>query len=569
MTASHATGSTTAGAAGVPAKKAPFPRSVFYIVGTEACERFSFYGMRGILTLYIVNALMKTLAERGADGLRAANDYATTVGHLFTMGVYFMPLLGAWIADKFWGRYWTIVVMSLFYIAGNATLALTVGSRTGLIVGLALIAFGSGGIKPCVSSFMGEQFSPEQRDFLARAFGMFYWAINFGSFFAFLLVPVMKNAVGYAWAFGIPGIAMGLATLVFVAGTPRYRITTGEWLAEPAGTTLKRVLTSAALYGAVPGWFFCALMMLAKPEMLGSAATSADAPGRALFVAAAGVAAFFAVSLLFALAAFFPKFLGKLAKRAHPDGEEKAVPARETGKTDAPPRVPAAAPMSFGERFRAIRGILLLFAVIPVFWALFDQMATTWVILGGQMTPSGIFGYPVNTETMQNINPIFVMTLIPVLSFFVYPALNRTRIFKTTPLRRMTVGMALTAGSFVICGALQNSVDASLAAGTPTISVWWMALPYFVLTLGEVLFSATGLEFAFSQAPAAMRSTITSLWNLTTTVGNFLVVLVVALSAGYSAADRFYFFAALMAVVAVIFGVFSLFYKYKNETVSA
>ena len=222
-----------------------------------------------------------------------------------------------------------------------------------------------------------------------------------------------------------------------------------------------------------------------------------------------------------------------------------------------------------GERFRAIRGILLLFAVIPVFWALFDQMATTWVILGGQMAPTSLLGYPVNTETMQNINPIFVMSLIPVLSIFVYPALNRTRLFRTTPLRRMTVGMALTALSFVICGVLQNAVDAAHAAGTPAISVWWMALPYFVLTAGEVLFSATGLEFAFSQAPATMRSTITSLWNLTTTVGNFLVVLVVALTAHYSAADRFYLFAVMMFAVAAVFGVFAVFYKYKDARVPA
>lgn len=220
--------------------------------------------------------------------------------------------------------------------------------------------------------------------------------------------------------------------------------------------------------------------------------------------------------------------------------------------------------MTLGERFRAIRGILLLFAVVPVFWALFDQMSTTWVILGGQMRATSLVGYPINTETMQNINSLFVMALIPVLSFFIYPALNRTRFFKTTPLRRMTLGMLLTAASFVICALLQNSVDASLAAGTPTISVWWMALPYFVLTLGEVLFSATGLEFAFSQAPASMRSTITSLWNLTTTAGNFLVVLVVALARDFTAAERFYFFAALMAAVAVVFGIFSLFYKYKD-----
>lgn len=540
-------------------KKSRFPGSVFFIVGTEAAERFSFYGMRSILTLYIVYELMRAWSASGADGLRDAEDYATTVGHLFNMGVYFMPLLGAWIADKFWGRYWTIIVMSLFYVFGNAVLALTIGSEAGLAIGLALIAFGSGGIKPCVSSFMGEQFSKDQSRFIARAFGMFYWAINFGSFFAFLLIPVLKDSFGYAWAFGIPGITMGLATLVFVAGSAAYKRNLGEWINEPASLTIKRVFSSSALYGAVPAWFFCALIMLTDPEILGTWIDSQGIICQSLFVAGAGVGAFFAVLVLFAIAAFLPRFLISLAQRAHPEKALPAATACVSGKKDD-----TAPSMTMGERFRAIRGILLLFAVIPVFWALFDQMATTWVILGGQMTATSLFGYPINTETMQNINPIFVMSLIPILSFFIYPTLNRTRFFKTTPLRRMTVGMVLAAFSFVICGWLQNSVDASLAAGTPTISVWWMALPYLVLTLGEVLFSATGLEFAFSQAPASMRSTITSLWNLTTTVGNFLVVIVVALTVNYTDAERFYFFAALMLAVAVVFGIFSAFYKYKS-----
>ena len=544
-------------------KKSRFPRSVFFIVGTEAGERFSFYGMRSILTLYIVHELMKSLATSGPEGLRAAEDYATMIGHIFTMGVYFMPLLGAWIADKFWGRYWTIVAMSLFYVVGNGVLALTVGSQVGLLIGLSLIAFGSGGIKPCVSSFMGEQFSKDQSHFIARAFGMFYWAINFGSFFAFLLIPVIKDSIGYAWAFGIPGITMGLATLIFVAGTANYKRNLGEWINEPNATIAKRVASSSVLYGALPAWFFCALIMLAKPQMLGPVGqwvSEMNVFGKTLFVAGTGVAAFFAVLVLFAIAAFLPKFLISLAKEKHPDD---GVPVSRDA-CEKPSAVPAPS-MTLGERFRAIRGILLLFAVIPVFWALFDQMATTWVILGGQMSTTSLFGYPINTETMQNINPIFVMSLIPILSFLVYPALNRTRFFKTTPLRRMTVGMVLAAFSFVICGWLQTSVDASLAAGTQTMSVWWMALPYFVLTIGEVLFSATGLEFAFSQAPVSMRSTITSLWNLTTTVGNFLVVLVVALTVHYTAADRFYFFAALMLAVAVVFGIFSAFYKYKTE----
>jgi len=540
-----------------------FPRSVFCIIGTEACERFSYYGMRGILTLYIAQGLLGDLAKTDA---RAANDAATTVGHLFTMGVYFMPLLGAWIADKFWGRYWTIIVMSLFYIVGNAILALTVGSTFGLALGLSLLAFGSGGIKPCVSAFMGEQFAPDQRDFIARAFGMFYWAINFGSFFAFGLIPIVKDNFGYAWAFGVPGIVMALSTLIFVAGTRHYKITTGEWIRVPAGIAAKRALSSAVLYGAIPGWIFCALMTTVSPEMLGKKIVALSAWEKTGFVALVGVVAFFAVAILFLIAAFLPKFLSRLAEmsRGNAENTENADAVVSAKKS-----VPVEASMTLGERFCAIRGLLLLFAVIPVFWALFDQMLTTWVLLGAQMSQTSVLSYPVTAETMQNANSIFVMLLIPIFSFTLYPLLNSTKLFKATPLRRMTVGMFLAAASFVICGFLQNSVDASAATGTSSISVWWMALPYFVLTAGEVLFSATGLEFAFSQAPTSMRSTIASLWNLTTMLGNFLVVLVVALARDYSASDRFYFFAALMFTVAVIFGVFSLFYKYRDVPADA
>nr|MCR5183215.1 MFS transporter [Opitutales bacterium] len=239
-----------------------FPKRALLIVGTEACERFSFYGMRSILTLYIVTVLFKELDSE------TAGDYATTIGHLFNMGVYFMPLLGAWIADKFWGKYWTIFGMSLIYCAGNAVLALTVGEEWGLAVGLGLIAFGSGGIKPCVSAFMGDQFSKEQTTFLTRAFSLFYWAINFGSFFAFIVIPPVKDSFGYMWAFALPGIFMGIATLIFLAGTRYYTRSLGEWMQMPLRRVAANVLTSSLLYGALPGTVFAALMLPLKEVAL-------------------------------------------------------------------------------------------------------------------------------------------------------------------------------------------------------------------------------------------------------------------------------------------------------------
>ena len=198
-----------------------WPRQIKFIVGNEACERFSYYGMRSILAGYITGAVVK-------GGLGQATDTSTEIIHTFVFVNYFMPLLGAWLSDKFIGRYHTILWVSLFYCAGHGVLACSgfAGDAHGrllfLCAGMALIAFGSGGIKPCVSAFMGDQFKPEQSHLLQKAYGAFYWAINVGSFFAFLVVPWVKDHHGYNWAFGVPGIFMAVATFIFWLGTKHY-----------------------------------------------------------------------------------------------------------------------------------------------------------------------------------------------------------------------------------------------------------------------------------------------------------------------------------------------------------
>ena len=139
-----------------------------------------------------------------------------------------MPLLGAWLSDKLIGRYHTILWVSMIYCLGNGVLACSGfagdvhAQLICLCVGLGFIAFGSGGIKPCVSAFMGDQFKPEQSHLLQKAYGAFYWSINFGSFFSFLVIPFIKAKSGYSWAFGVPGILMALATLIFWLGTKHY-----------------------------------------------------------------------------------------------------------------------------------------------------------------------------------------------------------------------------------------------------------------------------------------------------------------------------------------------------------
>ena len=132
--------------------QAPIPKQIRYIIGNEGCERFSFYGMRNILTVFLVSSLLLYLPE--AERARGAKD----VFHTFVIGVYFFPLLGGWLADRFFGKYNTVFWLSLVYCVGQACLAMFVMNRTGFYVGLGLIALGSGGIKPCVAAFVGDQF---------------------------------------------------------------------------------------------------------------------------------------------------------------------------------------------------------------------------------------------------------------------------------------------------------------------------------------------------------------------------------------------------------------------------
>ena len=197
--------------------KLRWPPQVKYIIGNEACERFSFYGMRNILTAFLVDYLLVSLPV--ADRAPRAKE----IFHLFAMAVYFTPLFGGYLADRHWGKYRTILWLSLVYSAGHALLAAFDDEPLGFYGGLFLIAVGSGGIKPCVASFVGDQFTAAQRSLLPKIFAAFYWSINIGSFTASLFIPKLLRYYGPSVAFGVPGVLMLAATLVFWLGRKYYR----------------------------------------------------------------------------------------------------------------------------------------------------------------------------------------------------------------------------------------------------------------------------------------------------------------------------------------------------------
>jgi proton-dependent oligopeptide transporter, POT family len=455
------------------------PRQVPFIIGNEACERFSFYGMRNILTPFLVTSLLlyAPVAERAG--------IAKEVFHSFVIGVYFFPLLGGWISDRFFAKYRTILWLSLLYCVGHAFLAAFDDNRTGFYTGLFLIALGSGGIKPLVSAFVGDQFDQTNKQKAKVVYDAFYWSINFGSFFASLLMPRILRAWGPAWAFGIPGILMFVATVVFWAGRKRY-VMVPPAPRDPHGF-LPVVLSALGARGRTgPGLLVAGVGVLLAVASL-------------LFMPRLGVV----IGICLALGALL--LFGGVGTAMQFDGARARHPAEAV------------------EGVRAVLRILVIFALVTPFWSLFDQKASTWVLQGNEMVmfgPDSPLGWLVTQPAqMQAINPLLVMLLIPFNNLVLYPALRRVGV-EPTALRRMGAGIALSGLAWVAAGVLQLWID-----GGDAVSITWQVLPYALLTFGEVLVSATGLEFAYSQAPAAMKGVIMSFWLLSVTFGNLWVLI--------------------------------------------
>ncbi len=205
-----------------PADLEGMPPGVPHIIGNEAAERFSFYGMKAVLAIFMVQYL-HLMDGRGPSAMNEAE--ATARVHLFNGAVYLTPLLGALLADVFLGKYRTIIALSLVYCAGHAALACMGAfghSPWWLMAGLGLIALGSGGIKPCVSAHVGDQFGARNAHLLPRIFNWFYFSINIGAFVSMMLTPWLMEWHGPHWAFGVPGVLMAIATLVFWMGRKRF-----------------------------------------------------------------------------------------------------------------------------------------------------------------------------------------------------------------------------------------------------------------------------------------------------------------------------------------------------------
>lgn len=529
---------------------ARLPRQIPYIIGNEACERFSFYGMRNILVQFLVSSVILAYVPE-AERQGVAKD----VFHSFVIGVYFFPLLGGWLSDRYFGKYNTVLWFSLVYCAGHACLALFEGNRSGFYTGLFLIALGSGGIKPLVVSFCGDQFTTANKHLAKIVFDAFYWTINFGSFFASLLMPLFLRNFGPAVAFGIPGILMFIATFVFWLGRRQYvRVppTRGEDpdsffnVARTALTTQVAGQGRPGLLVAGTGVVLAAAMLLCWALHAWFGINLPFWPEDFHFV----ISACLALGALIAFGGIGVSMQLERARGRHPDAAVDGV--------------------------RAVLRILIVFALTTPFWSLFDQKASTWVIQGKDMiVPHEAWWWPSwlvkEAGQMQALNPLLIMLLIPFNNLVLYPALRRIG-WEPTALRRMGFGIAFAGIAWVIAGLIQLKIDSG-AQTSLALQTW----PYLLLTFGEVLVSATALEFAYSQATQSMKGVIMAFWYLTSTFGSLWVLLTnVAVrneavtariaATGYSEnAFLMFFFAVFAFAAALAFAAYARTYPMQDN----
>lgn len=209
----------------LPKEKLKYPRSIFFIIGNEFCERFTFYGLRTILVIYLTRRLYYS------------DESGTVIYHGFILLAYFTPVLGAIIADSWLGKFRTILYLSIIYACGSFILSggafpNDIGTMKILsLIGLFIIGVGTGGIKPCVSAFGGDQFQEGQEKELQKFFSFFYLAINLGSAISTYITPILREDVHcfgektcFPLAFGVPALLMVVALILFICGKSLYEI---------------------------------------------------------------------------------------------------------------------------------------------------------------------------------------------------------------------------------------------------------------------------------------------------------------------------------------------------------
>ncbi|XP_050080270.1 peptide transporter family 1-like [Anopheles maculipalpis] len=662
-----------------------YPRSIFFIISNEFSERFNYYGMRTVLALYLTQKLAYS------------NDTATVIYHVFTSLAYFFPLMGAILADSWLGKFKTIFYLSIVYCAGSTLIALGAIPPLNLpatwmtVLGLLFIAVGSGGIKPCVSAFGGDQFKlPEQAAQLAKFFSLFYFSINAGSLISTTLTPILREDVHcfgdnscFSLAFGVPAVLMILAIVIFVCGRRMYTINkpsgnmivlvfkcignalsvrSKERVANPRPhwldyaeskygkgivADIKSLLKILILYIPLP--VFWALFdqqgsrwTFQATRMDGEVAGYTIKPDQMQVINPLLILAFIPVfeSVIYPLlskigirrplqklslggllagAAFVLSGFVEIAldrtNAVLPAGHESqlrifnGLPCDYRFHTDIPNLTGFNVPSrgAFEALHIEVPGSNTTFqfraetSEIGCVRENMTEFSGTFYLNPGNAVSyfisrkggrSSLVEYADTAEKDRNGAPLIRLLANVRTTKHISLRHNRdTGIVYNVPLNQYDQ-LAVTEGEYgvyvgdreiaavklspggvytlILDEFLENEFNLQTHIITPSNSVHmlWLVPQYVVITAGEVMFSITGLEFSYSQAPESMKSVIQAFWLLTVAIGNMLVVFIAEAKFVQSQSLEFFLFAALMFLDMGLFMVLAMRYRYSDSGTS-
>jgi POT family proton-dependent oligopeptide transporter len=455
------------------------PRGLTTLFLTEMWERFSFYGMRAILFLYMTAAL-----EKG--GLGWKEESAGPIFGLYASSVYFLTLIGGWIADRFIGAKRATLIGGFIIMLGHFSLA--VASMTFFYIGLVCVAVGTGFLKSNISAMVGDLY--EEKDIRRDAgFSIFYMGINIGAFAAPLACgflaqsDVFKNFIarlGFdpnsSWHFGFAaaGVGMAFGLLQYILGRERLRN-----VGEPPSRLPNK--NSSAVEASQDNFSTAYIV-----QMLVLLAVSVAV------VAGASYARDFSFALKYVL---MPTVL-----------VAGLIAVLLTGMQDK---------LTLTD-WKRLATIFVLFTFSMVFWMGFEQASTSFNAFAEKLTDRTIFGWEFPASWLQAVNPLMIISLAPVFAWIWMRLGNRQPSDPT----KFSIGLLFGGLGFVVVALAASFTDAG------KVTWVWFLLIYFMHTIGELCLSPVGLSSMTKLAPGKMVSLMLGVWFLSISMGNYFAGLV-------------------------------------------
>ena len=446
------------------------PRGLATLFFTEMWERFSYYGLRPLLVLFMAAAL-----SEGGFGLDRGQ--ASAIVGIYGFSVYLASLPGGWVADRLLGLQRAIFIGACLITAGHLSIGLSglAGPGQGKVpffLGLVLIVLGTGLLKPNISAIVGDLY-PEGGSRRDAGFSIFYMGINIGAFAGQLITGFLGEKIGWHYGFGAAGVGMFLGLVVF--WLTRGKTLQGIGVApsrHPDAAVQSRQERTIKLSLGIGLAVVAAVFILAA---MGSITIDAQAIGQSMVNITLGMVVLFFLFVFFA---------GGLTS-----DEKKRI---------------------------GVIFVLFLFAV--VFWGAFEQAPTSLNLFARDFTDRDIGGWEMPATWFQSVNSAFVILLAPVFAW-IWIALGRRNRDLSSP-GKFSLGLAFAAIGFALMIVAANRVVAS--GGTLLVSPWWLVGSYFFQTVGELCLSPVGLSSMTKLSPRKYVGQMMGIWFTASALGNLI-----------------------------------------------